>query len=64
MIGTNIIMQAANAQPEGSSIGFFLGFLVIPYIIVVSLGALLAGDHVRSILFKTESTLENEDHKE
>jgi len=62
-IGTSLILGIANAQPKGSPLGFWLGLLVIPYLLIVVCGAAYSWQAVQRRLVKTPPTSRNGDFK-
>ncbi|MHC4531600.1 MAG: hypothetical protein ACYSXD_08585 [Planctomycetota bacterium] len=63
-IGTSLILGIANAQPKGSTLGFLLGLLVIPYLFIVGWVGMYSWQAVQRRLLKTPPAPRNEDFKE
>jgi len=63
-IGTSLILGIANAQPKGSSFGFLLGLLVIPYFFIVGWVGMYSWQAVQRRLLKTPPTPRNSDFQE
>jgi hypothetical protein len=63
-IGTSLILGIANAQPKGSPLGFLLGLLVIPYLVIVVWGAAYFWRAVQGRLLKRSPTGTNGDFKQ